>query len=46
LEFWILKNAKDKKSNILWKRRKINGRFLEGENKKMQMVEERQKNQI
>jgi hypothetical protein len=45
LFFWnfrFLKNAKDEKSNLLWKRRKIKWRiFGEGENKKMQMVEER-----
>jgi hypothetical protein len=45
--FGFLKNAKDEKSNMLWKKRKIKWRiFGEGENKKMQMVEERLKNQI
>jgi hypothetical protein len=36
---------KMKKSNMLWKRRKIKWWiFREGENQKMEMVEERQKN--
>jgi hypothetical protein len=47
LNFEFLKNAKDEKSNMLWTRRKIKWWiFGERENKKMQMVEERRKNQI
>jgi hypothetical protein len=42
--FGFLKNARDEKSNMLWKRRKIKWwTFGEGENRKMQMMEERRK---
>jgi hypothetical protein len=45
--FRFSKNEKDEKLNMLWKRRKIKWWiFLEGENRRMQMVEERQKKQI